>query len=224
MTEVLRPGTAAAAATAVDRACETLAAGGVVILPTDTVYGLTVAAFKLEGPFSSGEKIRLTPWRDPIRSLYAVKGRAAATPSLILAASWEDATLLAAEPLDVVESFVTQTPRPVTVIIAARTNWGPPFTNRAGGVALRVPGAGFIKGVLRENKYAFSVSANRPGGPEPYAFDMVPAGVLAGADLAVDGGGTPFKTASWLVDFTAPTPKVVRGGGEAEQALFDFTR
>ncbi|HUU55978.1 MAG TPA: Sua5/YciO/YrdC/YwlC family protein, partial [bacterium] len=149
---------------AVGLAAAALGAGRVVIIPTDTVYGLTAAAFRPRecDRLEAGE--RASTWAGPVGKLYDIKRRPLSQPAIILARDWQYAQLLSARPLERIEKFCNRVSNPVTFIVKAKYPWGPPTTNDSGGIAIRVPEGAIVNMILKFSKYLYSVSANYPGG------------------------------------------------------------
>jgi L-threonylcarbamoyladenylate synthase len=184
---------AEAAAGELDRC---LAAGGVVVFPTDTVYGLGCDA------------------GDPraVARLYELKGRAAEKPAAVLWGSLE-AALADVDHLGprTRAALAALLPGPVTLLVPNPDRLYP----LAGGQALglRVPAL-----TLELRRPLLQSSANRAGGPDPRRLAEVPASIRAGADLVLDGGELP-GTASTVIDLTgfetAGVWRVVRPGAIA---------
>lgn len=204
---------------AVGLAAAALGAGRVVILPTDTVYGLAAAVFRPKecDRLEAGE--RASTWPGPVEKLYDIKRRPLSQPAIILARDWQYAQLLSVRPLERIEKFCNRVSNPVTFIVRPKYPWGPPTTNDSGGIAIRVPDSAIVNMILKFSKYLYSVSANYPGGREPQTLDQVPAPIFGRAALAVDDGPSPTQTASFMVDFTAEKPRAVRGGAPLKEAL-----
>ncbi|NIT36627.1 MAG: hypothetical protein GTN49_09020 [candidate division Zixibacteria bacterium] len=209
---------------AVGLAAAALNAGRVVILPTDTVYGLTAATFRLKDIEKLREGGAASPWREPVEKLYAIKGRPRHQPSIVLAPDWQYARMLTRQNLGRVEGFCRRVPDPISVIVEAREKWRPPMTNAAGAIALRVPKGGLIRIMLKFSKFVYSVSANYPSAEEPQILEQVPAPILDEATLAIDAGRTPMARASFVADFTVEPPRPVRGGEQLEEVLERFWR
>lgn len=207
---------------AVGLAAAAINGGSLVILPTDTVYGLTAAVFKRADVQKIREGYEVPPWREPASKLYALKGRPGRQPSIILAPDWQYARMLTDQDLDRIEEFCRRVPNPVSAVVDAKWDWRPPLANVRGGVALRVPKGGLVKIVLKFCKFAFSVSANFARGEEPYLLNQVPSAILKRATLALDAGFSPLRKGSFIVDFTVDPPKPLRGGKELEVALLQF--
>jgi L-threonylcarbamoyladenylate synthase len=184
--------------TTVDEAVAAIRAGQVIVLPTDTVYGLA------SNPHSA----------EPVRRLYRLKGRDPAQPTAIVAASVE--LLLECIPelrgraATVARELL---PGPLTLVVpnpACRFRWL--CGNVADAIGVRVP---VLEGAARELLGRVgalaATSANLPGGPEPRRLADVPRALRDGAAAAVDGGELP-GTPSTVVDLTGPEPRVVRAG------------
>jgi len=198
-----------------------LAAGKVVILPSDTVYGLTAAVFQM-GDIPRMRAGGVVPlWQQPAAELYRIKGRSPSQPSILLARDWETAALVGTR-IEPAERFCRLVKRSLTVIVPAKRPWGPPATDHRGGVALRVPRIGFMNLGLKFCKFAFSVSANHPGGKDPLELIEVPSEMLTAVGVAVDGGPSPSRQPSSIVDFTTSPPQVVRGDATLAEALASF--
>jgi L-threonylcarbamoyladenylate synthase len=182
-------------------------AGEVVVLPTDTVYGLAATALDPAG-------------RD---ALYRLKGRVETQPTALLAPS-----------VDVLLDFVPELhgrfervlhgllPGPYTLVLpnpACRFGWLCGSTPEAIGV--RVPAlASEVGDVLDAVGAVVATSANLPGGPEPRRLVDVPGELLAGASAVVDGGELP-GTPSTVLDLTRGEPQVLRDGAGSVAAALD---
>jgi L-threonylcarbamoyladenylate synthase len=182
----------------VQEAVAVLRAGRVAVLPTDTVYGLCVAAYRSE----------------PAERLYRLKGRDPLQPSALLAAEL-DMLLECLPELRGRAGTIARAllPGPYTLILpnpARRYRWVTGSNPDAVGVRvpeLPEPTASIVRAV----GVVVATSANLPGGPDPRRLEDVPGEILARAGVAVDGGETP-GTPSTVIDFTGDEPRVVREG------------
>lgn len=178
-------------------AVEAIEAGGLAIVPTDTVYGLAAS------PHSEA----------PVRRLYETKGRVALQPTALVAASVELLFELLPELPEPAQRIVQALlPGPYTLVLpnpAGRFAWLAGDNPEAIGVRVpRLSGPGGE--VLARVGALAATSANLPGGPDPRTLAEVPEQLRAAA-LAVDGGELP-GTASTVIDFTGPEPLVLREG------------
>jgi L-threonylcarbamoyladenylate synthase len=182
----------------VDAAVAALRAGRLVVLPTDTVYGLA----------ADGES------EPAARSLYAAKGRDAIQPTAVLFASVDVLVERVSElPAAAVEAVRLLLPGPFTLIVenpARRYAWLNP--QRPDAIGLRVPAVtGAPRAVLEALGAVVATSANLPGGADPRRLEDVPPEIAAAVDVVIEGGELP-GTPSTVVDLTGPEPRVLREG------------
>jgi L-threonylcarbamoyladenylate synthase len=159
-----------------------IAAGGVAVFPSDTVYGLAC------DPESSAA----------VERMYALKGRAPDKPSAVM---FFDAALAAAALPEVGERtralMARLLPGGVTLLLPNPRGRYP----LAGGEALglRVPEVPLLRGV---GSVVLQSSANVAGGADARRIEEVPSAIRAGADLVLDAGELP-GTPSTVVDLRA---------------------
>ena len=182
----------------VDAAVTALRAGRLVVLPTDTVYGLA----------ADGES------ESAARALYAAKGRDAIQPTAVLFASVDVLVERVSElPAAAVEAVRLLLPGPFTLIVenpARRYAWLNP--QRPDAIGLRVPAVtGAPRAVLEALGAVVATSANLPGGADPRRLEDVPPEIAAAVDVVIEGGELP-GTPSTVVDLTRPEPRVLREG------------
>lgn len=193
----------------VERAIEALLAGGLAIVPTDTVYGLAARADA----------------EAPVRRLYRAKGRGETQPTALVAGSLDRLLSclpeLAGEAATVAGALL---PGPFTLIVqnpARRFPWltgGRPETIGVRVPLLAPPGADLLAGVPA----LVATSANLPGGRDPRRLDDVPEELRREVDVLLDGGELP-GIPSTVLDLTGSEPRVLREGAvpavEALQAI-----
>jgi L-threonylcarbamoyladenylate synthase len=171
-----------------------LRAGRPVLLPTDTVYGLAAV-----------------PGEEAARRLYALKGREAAQPTALLAASL-DALLEAVPELDraTLERLL---PGPFTLVVGNPAGRFPWLTGgRPGAIGVRVPELPEpARAVVAPVGVVLATSANDPGGPNPASLDEVPPRIRGGVAAEVDAGRLP-GTPSTVVDLSGDEPRILREG------------
>jgi tRNA threonylcarbamoyl adenosine modification protein (Sua5/YciO/YrdC/YwlC family) len=181
---------------AVDDAVAALEAGGLVVLPTDTVYGLAAL-----------------PQQEPVGKLLTLKDKPAGTPIALVAASVDVLLDLVPELRGRDEAVARALlPGPYTLVLsnpARRFPWLCGST--PGSIGVRVPSlTGDAAAILRRVGAVAATSANLHGGADPRTAAGVPAEITAAA-VVVDGGELP-GTASTVIDFTTPIPRVIREG------------
>ena len=181
---------------AVRRTSDVLAAGGLVVLPTDTVYGLAARA------------------ADPIatKRLFECKGRGADVPVAVLCASAEQALDLAADVPEAARRLAEEHwPGALTLVLPRRPDldWalGEPLVT----IGVRCPDHDLVRAFAAVVGPLATTSANRPGVPTPAEAVPAAASLLGPVDLVVDGGplgGAP----STVGDATTPDLRVQRAG------------
>ena len=190
----------------IETAVDALNAGKVVVLPTDTVYGLCVSPYREE----------------PARKLIELKGREHQQP-IALVASDLDMLLECVPELRGRSGKIAREllPGPYTLVFpnpAQRYRW---LTgSRSETIGVRVPVLdGYGKQVLDRVGAVAATSANVHGGPDPRSVAEIPQEVLDGVAEVVDAGELP-GVPSTVIDFSGERPVVIReGAGDVERAL-----
>lgn len=171
-----------------------LAEGGVVGVPTETVYGLAVDPHD----------------RKALARLAALKGRDPRKPIALLGASLSDLEAFGEITAPARQLAVTHWPGPLTLVVAARGSdvVGDP---ERGTIGLRVPDHPITLDLLARTGPLAVTSANLSGHPE--ALDDAAARVLFGDEVAVFLPGAAVEgTGSTVVDTTVDPPRVLRRG------------
>jgi len=174
------------ALTIVEDAVAALARGGVVVIPTDTVYGL---AAKADHDVA-------------VDRIYALKGRPRekALQLLVPDVSWLDRL---GRPSEAVRALAERFwPGPLTIVV-------PGHTDEA--VGLRMPDNPLALDVLASAGAVAATSANRSGAETPRDAASIRELFGEGVDVYVDGG-TIVGLASTVVDMTGAEPRVLREG------------
>jgi len=176
---------------------EALQGGGVVLLPTDTVYGIAVLAS------APGATARL----------FALKERSEGQPVAVLVADRSQALGLADAPGEAALRLMERLwPGPLTLVLrrsstaAALELGGDPAT-----VGLRCPDHDLVRALAAEVGGVATTSANRHNQPTPRTAAEAAASLVGAVDLVVDGGRLG-SVASTVVDLTGSEPKVLREG------------
>lgn len=181
----------------VDAAAAAVAAGDLVVVPTDTVYGLAADAFSPAA----------------VSRLVAAKGRGRDMPPPVLIAAPATLEALAAEVPAWLRDMTTDLwPGPLTVICREQPSLDWDLGDTRHTVAVRVPDDDVALSVLAVTGPLAVSSANRTG--EPAATTVAEAERMLGESVAVylDGGVSGGGTASTILDVTAHPPRVLREG------------
>lgn len=180
-----------------DEAVNTVARGGLVVLPTDTVYGVGADAFSPAA----------------VAALLAAKGRGRQAPPPVLVPDPLTVQGLATDvPEDAQRLLAEFWPGGLTVILRAQPSLHWDLGETGGTVALRMPDHPTALALLRRTGPLAVSSANRSG--QPPALSAADAAEQLGDAVAVylDGGRAPGGVASTIVDATGDVLRVVRQG------------
>ncbi len=189
------------------RAAALLRAGGLVAIPTETVYGLAVRA---DDP-------------DAVARLFVAKGRPSDNPLIVHVASVDDVVAVAREVTPLARELLARfAPGPLTVVLTARDDLPRAVTGGLDTVAVRVPDHAVALEVLRRSGIALAApSANRSSRPSPTSAEHVLADLDGLIDAVVDGGATRVGLESTVVDARGPSWRLLREGGVTREALTD---
>lgn len=183
-------------------AVSALQRGGLVALPTETVYGLAADA------------------TDPVAvaRIYAVKGRPADHPLILHVADVDHVAPWVRDVPAWAQQLMDQAwPGPLTVVLPRSDRVGDWVTGGQDTVAVRVPAHPVAHQILAAFGGAVAApSANRFGQVSPTSAAHVRrdlAGLLAAdTDVIVDGGECQVGVESTIVDATGPAPVILRPG------------
>lgn len=180
------------------RAAAVLRAGGLVALPTETVYGLAAHALDAAA----------------VRRIFAAKGRPANNPLIVHVASSEDAArLVTAWPDEAARLAACFWPGPLTLVLPRREQV--PDVVAAGGptVAVRVPAHPVALRLLQVSGLPLAApSANRSNRLSPTCAEHVLRDLDGRVDLILDGGPAAGGLESTVLDLTSQPPRLLRPG------------
>lgn len=182
---------------AIDEAVHAVGRGELVVLPTDTVYGIGADAFAPRA----------------VQALLDAKGRGRQMPPPVLIPDVRTLDGLATDVPDGVRALAEAFwPGGLTVILRAQPSLAWDLGETHGTVALRMPDHPVALALLRRTGPLAVSSANRTG--RPAATTAAEAYRQLGAQVPVflDGGAAPGGVASTIVDATGPVLRIVRLG------------
>ena len=190
------------------RAAQVLARGGLLGLPTETVYGLAADA------------------RNPaaVARIFAAKGRPAVNPLIVHLASVEAAAALAHLSSDAERLAEAFWPGALTLVLPVRPGAvAPAVTAGLPTLALRVPAHPLARAVLAEfGGPVAAPSANPSGLVSPTTAAHVVAGLGARIDAVLDGGPCAVGVESTIVapgDGPSGPARLLREGGIPREAI-----
>lgn len=170
--------------------------GGVVIFPTDTIYG-----------------IGCDPYNDrSVRRIFSIKGRDEKKPLPVLVHSVEDAEKIVSLGSAGRELAEKYWPGALTIVAPiADRKISLNVTAGSDSLAVRVPANKCILSLLSHCRYLVGTSANRSGEMALKSAHEVFNSSLDGYDALLDGGLTEKGIESTIVDITG-RPKIIREG------------
>lgn len=188
--------------TAFEAALAAISAGGIVIYPTDTLYGIGCDATNAEA----------------VKKLRALKHRDSAKPLSILVSDFAMLARhckLTAEQGKILQELL---PGPYTFILPLKERL--PVSGEL-EVGVRVPEHAFMRAVAKSQGIPIvTTSANLSGEKEADELSGVAREILEGAALAIDGGKCKYLQASTVIDLVRM--KVLRKGAVREGDKIEF--
>ncbi len=196
--------TEAGRADALPKVAEGVRNGRLVVLPTDTVYGIGADAFSPEA----------------VRDLLDAKGRGTDMPPPVLVPEARTLEGLATEVPDYARALVEEFwPGPLTVVLRAQPSLAWDLGETGGTVALRMPDDEVALALLREVGPMAVSSANRHGYPSSRTVVEAATQLGASVEFYLDGGPSTGGLASTIVDCTRDEPAILRLGALSEEAV-----
>jgi L-threonylcarbamoyladenylate synthase len=191
----------------VDACADALKRGCVLVMPTDTVYGIAALA---SDAGAVGRVMR-------------IKERAEDKPLPVQAASVADANVLGVADSPVARALISEFwPGGLTIVLERRQGVDLPY--QAGpSIGVRVPGSRFCLAVIERAGRLVVPSANGPGEPAPIAAGDVSSRIIDSVDLLVDAGACPGGTESTVVDITRGI-EVLREGAVSRDRIMQAVR
>jgi L-threonylcarbamoyladenylate synthase len=187
-----------------DAAVDSIRRGELVVLPTDTVYGIAADAFQ----------------PDAIDALLATKGRGRDMPVPVLVGSWAglDGLTLLVQPTvrELAEAFW---PGGLTLVVEHAPSLAWDLGDTRGTVAVRMPLHPVALELLARTGPLGVSSANRTGEPAPVTAEEARDQLGYPVAVYLDGGPSGDPVPSTIVDVTGDVPRVLRPGAVSLDAL-----
>ena len=182
-----------------------LRAGGLVVFPTETVYGLGADAANAAA----------------VRKIFAAKGRPADHPVIVHLASDRDLTRWASDIPPAVRQLAERFwPGPLTLVVRRAKSVSDEVTGGQDTIGLRVPSHPIAQALL--NAFGGGIaapSANRFGHISPTTVRHVREELGDRVDLILDGGACEVGIESTIVDVSGGTPVLLRPGRVSEEEI-----
>lgn len=184
--------------------------GGVIIFPTDTVYG-----------------IGCDPFNDlAVKRIFEIKNREKNKPLPVLAATVDRVGKIAR--MDRVATTLARSywPGRLTIVCPLQDRRISSLVSaNSGKIAVRIPGNKCILKLLRECTYLTGTSANRSGEDPMRDIRQIISSRLEGIDRVLDGGSLTDSMESTVIDVcNQMRPIVLRSGAVASDEIFETLR
>jgi len=155
----------------IKKTIEVLRAGGVILYPTDTVWGI--------GCDATNEKA--------VERIYEIKQRADSKAMLVLLDSTAKLDFYVAELPEITMDLIDLSDKPLTIIYDHAKNVAPQLIAADGSLGIRISNEIFSKTLCRQlRKPLVSTSANVSGQPAPAIFSEISQEILQAVDYVVD--------------------------------------
>jgi L-threonylcarbamoyladenylate synthase len=196
-TRVLAVDAVAPSPTVLAEAAAALEAGGIVAFPTETFYGLGVAALDAAA----------------VRRLFALKGRPDARPMLVLVDDPRRIDAFAMLTAAARELIGRHWPGALTLVLPARAVVPGALTAETGTIGVRQPAHAVARALAAAlGGPVTAPSANRTGETPPTTAAEVLRVFDGQVDVVLDAGPTPGGLPSTVLDVTVDPPRVLREG------------
>lgn len=157
----------------IQKALETLRSGGVILYPTDTIWGIGCDATNPEA----------------VDKVYRLKGRSKDKSLIILLEADHQLAAYVNEVPEVAYQLIECTEKPLTIIYSHAKNLAPNLLADDGSIGIRIVRHPFCQQLLKRfRKPIVSTSANPSGMPAPRWFDEIDEGIRNSVDYMVRHG------------------------------------
>jgi len=180
-----------------EAAAQAARTGNLVVMPTDTVYGIGADAFNAAA----------------VRALLAAKGRGPDMPVPVLVGSWTTIDGLVTSVPTVARTLIEAFwPGGLSLVVEHAPSLSWDLGDVKGTVMVRMPLHPVALDLLRLVGPMAVSSANRSGQPPATSAEAAVAQLGDDVPIYLDGGESPIGVASTVVDLTAEVPRVLRQG------------
>ena len=183
----------------VARAAKIIKSGGLVVMPTETVYGLGADAFN----------------KNAVADIFKAKGRPMDNPLIVHIAAVKDLKQLVSEiPENAMKLANAFWPGPLTMVLPKSSVVPDEVSAGLDTVAVRYPSHPLAETlILLSGTPIAAPSANLSGSPSPTELKHVVADMNGRVDAILDGGSCEVGLESTVISLAEDTPKLLRPGG-----------
>lgn len=175
----------------IDNCLDALEKGGLILYPTDTVWGIGCDATNPQA----------------VEKVYRLKNRPDEKSLIVLLADEKDILLYITQPNPMIADYLKGLGKPTTVIYDGAVGFADNLVPADGTIAIRVVNDPFCKMLIKRfGKPIVSTSANLSGYPPPSIFNDIDMAIRNGVDYVVEhrqdelGPGRPSAIIKWNAD------------------------
>ena len=189
----------------IQEAAEIINMGGVVVFPTETVYGIGADALNDEA----------------VDKIFKAKGRPQDNPLIVHIADYSELYNLASDIPENARILADEFwPGPLTMILNKKDVLSDKITAGLKTAAIRLPVNKIALALIRESgKPIAAPSANTSGKPSPTDAGHVIEDLMGKVDMIIDGGSTDIGLESTVVDMTSDVPMILRPGNVTQEDI-----
>lgn len=191
----------------IKEAADIINRGGIVVFPTETVYGIGADALN----------------ENAVDKIFEAKGRPQDNPLIVhIAEVGEMYGLIREVPEDAKILAEKFWPGPLTMILYKKDILSDKITAGLNTAAIRLPLNKIALALIKESKKPIAApSANTSGKPSPTEASHVIEDLMGKVDMIIDGGSTYIGLESTVVDMTSSPPMILRPGGVTAEDIAD---
>lgn len=189
----------------IKEAADIINRGGIVVFPTETVYGIGADALNDQA----------------VEKIFMAKGRPQDNPLIVHIAEFNELYDLAEEVPENAKLLAAKFwPGPLTMILLKKHILSDKITAGLNTAAIRLPSNKIALSLIKEsNKAIAAPSANISGRPSPTNASHVIEDLMGKVDMIIDGGNTNIGIESTVVDMTSRVPMILRPGGVTREDI-----
>jgi L-threonylcarbamoyladenylate synthase len=175
--------------TSIEKAVSALNEGGVILYPTDTIWGLGCDATN----------------EDAVQRVYRIKDRTDAKSMLVLVDRFALISQYVEAIPEMAQEIIEITDQPLTIIYPQARNLASNLIAEDGSIGIRICQAPICQKLIRQfGRPIVSTSANKSGHPPPVRFSDIESLIIKEVDCIIEGKG-------WQSRFNKPSPIIKLG-------------
>ena len=154
----------------IKKACEVMRNGGIILYPTDTIWGIGCDATNEEA----------------VRKIYTLKQRSDKKSMLVLLDNPVKLEFYLSDVPEIAWDLIELTEKPLTIIYEGARNLAPSLITDEGTIGIRITDEQFSRELCKQfRKPIVSTSANISGEPSPSQFRQISNKIIEGVDYVV---------------------------------------